>query len=490
MQVARLLEPRPRTLAAKAIEMFRATQLEARYSKDEILGFYVNLAPFGSNLEGLRTASLRYFGRTPDSLSLEEAALLVALPQSPARLRPDRHPKAAEAARNKVLDRAITSRSSNYSKERLELARGNPLHLRMTDLPFSAPHLAQRLESGREFDKKVTTTLDADLQRELETMARREARRLGPGIAMAALVVENDRREVLAYLGNSDFWDRSRQGQVDAVQAIRSPGSTLKTAIYAMAFDQGLAHPATYVDDVPTRFGSYAPANFMERHYGRVSLAEALQLSLNVPAVALLEKLGPVAFTEGLRRQGMRLAFGGEESLPGLALALGGVGTRLEDLLRLYAALADDGCLRPLTFVESEPERGACKAFFRESSRAAIAEILSSAPKPERLQQGAQLGGRKGVAFKTGTSYGFRDAWAFGYNARFTVGVWVGRPDGTPNPGHYGANTAAPLLFRIFDALPLPVDEFPWVTGAGFATPYARRRSQSSPTAATHPIPA
>lgn len=464
MQAVRLLEPRPRTLGSKVIEIFRALQLEARFSKSEILEIYINLAPFGGNLEGLRAASLRYLGRRPGSLTLGEAALLVVLPQMPGRLRPDRFPEAATVARNKVLERAAGIVSPRYDDSALIQARAQALRLEVRALPFLAPHLVQRLKSGGSGATRLVSTLDDDLQRELEKVAQREAIRLGPGVAISALVVDNETRKVRVYLGNSDFWDRSREGQVDAVQAIRSPGSTLKPAIYALAFERGLAHPATYVDDVPTRFGNYAPANFMERHYGRVSLAEALQLSLNVPAVALLEKLGPVAFTESLRQEGLHLEFGGAEDVPGLAVALGGVGTSLEDLVRIYAGLASDGCLRPLIYAETETGDGkqACRPFFGEVARAAIEGILSSAPKLARLDAEARPAGRKSIAFKTGTSYGFRDAWAIGYNAGYTVGVWVGRPDGTPNPGHYGANTAAPLLFRVFDALAPTARDYPW----------------------------
>ena len=464
MQVARLLEPRPRSMAAKVLEMLRALQLEARFSKEQILTFYLNLAPFGGNLEGLRAASLRYLGREPGDMSLEEAALLVALPQAPGRLRPDRYPEAARSARDKVLRRAAAVSSPFFSRAELDRARSSPLRIETSALPFLAPHLARRLARQPRLPARLVSTLDLDLQRSLETWAKREARRLGPNIAVAALVVENDSRQVRAYIGNADFWDRGRQGQVDAVTALRSPGSTLKPAIYAMAFARGLAHPATYVDDVPTRFGDYAPANFMERHYGQVSLAEALQLSLNVPAVALLEKIGPVYFTETLRHEGLRLQFGGDDSLPGLALALGGVGTTLEDLARLYAGLAHDGCLRPLVFIAAQERKRAqpCKALFGESARAAIANILGSARKPARPLMATRSPGHSRIAYKTGTSYGFRDAWAIGYSARFTVGVWVGRPDGTPNPGHYGANTAAPLLFRVFDSLPRAKAAFPW----------------------------
>ncbi len=454
MQTARLLEPRPRRLSSKLLEMFRALQLERRYSKQRILSMYLTLAPFGGNLEGVRAAARRYLGRPAHELTAAEAALLVALPQAPSRLRPDRHPDAARFARNKVLEReAVVALLSEAEANR---ARAEPLHLAVAPLPFSAPHLADRLRDGNAGAPVLRSRLDGPLQRRLEVLVRAEARRLGPRISIALLVVDNENREVLVYVGSSDFADESRDGQVDVVRALRSPGSTLKPALYAMAFDRGIAHPATFVDDVPTQFGDYAPANFMSRHYGRVTLAEALQLSLNVPAVALLRRLGPVAFAERLRRDGIDLKVGADDGVPGLAVALGGVGTTLEDLVRVYAALASDGRLRPLRYLESEslpaPRRGL--PLIRAAARWYVGEILRAARPPGDLLPDAYRKSRRGIAFKTGTSYGFRDAWSIGYDAAHTVGVWVGRPDGTSNPGHFGANTAAPLLFQVFDHLP------------------------------------
>ncbi len=467
MQVARLLEPRPRTLWTKLVEMFRAVQLERRFSKQQILSMYLTLAPFGGNLEGVRAATLRYFARPPKELTIGEAALLVALPQAPSRLRPDRHPVAARVARDKVLGREAVD--SALSRETVRTAKTEEISIVARPLPFDAPHLADRLASDNAGKRVVKTNIDATLQRQLQTLARQQARRLGPHISVALLVVENESRKVLAYLGSSDFEDPSRDGQVDVVRALRSPGSTLKPALYAMAFDRGLAHPATLVDDVPTQFGDYAPANFMSRHYGRVTLAEALRLSLNVPAVAVLDRLGPVAFAERLRRDGIRLRFGELDSAPGLALALGGVGTTLEDLVRLYAALASDGRLLPLRFVDvgeshpAEPPDAARRPvpFVGEAARWYVGEILREVRRAAHFFNNVYGKSRRPVAFKTGTSYGFRDAWAIGYDAAYTVGVWVGRPDGTSNPGHFGANTAGPVLFQVFDHLPAPTAKRP-----------------------------
>jgi penicillin-binding protein 1C len=455
MQAARLLEPRPRTLA-------RAVQLERHFTKTEILGFYLTLAPFGGNLEGVTAASWRYFARPPGQLRAEEAALLVALPQSPTRLRPDRHPAAARAARDKVLGRAAAA--GLLDGQELARAKREPVAVAAGPPATAAPHLADRLIAAAAHEPVIRTSIDGSLQRHWEKVVRRFARGLGPATSIAVLAMENRSRRALVYIGSADFEDPARAGQVDVVMALRSPGSALKPILYALAFDRGIAHPATLVDDVPTQFGDYAPANFMDRHYGRISLTEALQRSLNVPAVALLDRLGPVAVAERLRRSGVKLAFGGEAATPGLAFALGGVGTTLEDLVSLYGALADDGRPRPIRYraeddgAQSETTgstaAGGEPPLFGATARWYVGEILRGARPPDSLMSDLYRRRARPLAFKTGTSYGFRDAWAVGYDRDHTVGVWVGRPDGTPSPGRFGANTAAPLLFQLFDDLP------------------------------------
>ncbi len=448
MQTVRLLGPRPRGLAAKLVEMFRALQLERRHTKDEILDMYLTLAPFGGNLEGVRAASRAYFGREPKALTAGEAALLVALPRAPSRLRPDRWPAAARTVRDLVLARV--AERAGYAKAEIALARREPVARSRRRTAFLAPHLADRLRAGAPDGTVVRATLDAVLQRRLQTMARDWAREVGQAANVAILVVANAGRAVRAHVGSSDFHDATRHGQVDFARAVRSPGSTLKPIIYGLAFDRGLAHPATLVEDVPRQFGDYAPANFMDRHYGEISLAEALRLSLNVPAVALLDRLGPVAFVERLRREGIALALGAPDARPGLAVALGGVGITLEDLVRLYAALASDGRVRPLRHLADAPGNVAAREpLLRPLARWQVVRILRSM----NAVGGRRAAGRR-IAHKTGTSYGFRDAWAIGFTAEHTVGVWVGRPDGAPLPGRFGANTAAPLLYRVFDQLP------------------------------------
>jgi penicillin-binding protein 1C len=449
MQTARLLEPRPRTLAAKLIEMLRALQLERRYTKDKILDIYLTLAPYGGNLAGARAASLAYFDKEPRELSDAEAALLVALPQSPSRLRPDRHLDRAIWARDKVLLRAGLP-AALLAEARAEAVPG----LRQR-LPLAAPHLAERLRRQARQLPVIDSTIDGALQQAIEAIARRLQGELGRQTAVALLVVENGARAVRAYVAGASYFDEPRRGQVDLVRAQRSPGSTLKPFVYALAFDDGVLHPDTVVPDVPTRFGDYAPVNFDRRFMGEVTAREALIHSLNVPAVAVLERIGASRFTTALDEVGVRLKLPpqrGAGEPPGLPIVLGGAGLSLEQLVTLYVGLANDGTVVPLRLTAAAPPPQEEPRLVGPSAARQVAAILAQVPPPDGIAAGGS--GRRPIAYKTGTSYGFRDAWAIGFTPRYTVGVWIGRADGTPSPDHWGRQTAAPLLFRVFDLLP------------------------------------
>ena len=451
MQTARLLEPHPRNLVGKIGEMLRALQLERRYGKDEILGFYLTLAPYGGNLEGVRAASLAWFGKEPGHLTAAEAALLVVLPQAPSRLRPDRFPERARAARDKVLLRmeqlgVLTSRQvAEAGQEPLPVHRRQP--------PFLAPHLAGRLRAARPDAKLHPTFIDRDLQQTLETLARQQQTGLEPDSGVAVLVVANRTRQVLAYIGASDFFDSRRAGQVDMVRAIRSPGSTLKPLVYGFGFDDLLIHPETLIEDVPTRFGGYAPTNFHNTYAGQLTVREALQQSLNIPAVAVLEQVGPARVAARLREVGLPPHWSAAHPQPGLPLVLGGVGMTLEELVTLYVGFANGGMIAPLRLGPADPDPSG-QPLLTETACWYLTEILRTAPTPGDVPTPTSVARPRPIAYKTGTSYGFRDAWALGFDADHTVGIWVGRPDGSPSPGHYGRNTAAPLLFRVFDLLP------------------------------------
>jgi penicillin-binding protein 1C len=464
MQVARLLEAHPRSLSAKLGEMAKALALERRLSKDQVLGFYLTLAPFGGNLEGVRAASLAYFGKEPTRLSAAECALLVAIPRSPERLRPDRHPEAARAGRDRVLLRM--AEAGVISPVALAEASTEDVPRVRLAMPFRAPHLARALRNEDPAASIHRTTIDRLLQQRVEALLKREVKALDPEAGIAAIIVDNRDRRVLAYAGSADFIAVARRGTIDMARAIRSPGSALKPFIYAMAFDRLIIHPETVLEDRPRHFGDYAPSDFDGRFQGDVSARQALQYSLNLPAVAVLDRLGPSRFAAALAIAGVKLRLPEPTADPGLALALGGAGITLADLVRLYAALSNGGEVAPLRYrPDDPPARGV--PIFGPLGAWYVNDILAEAPPPPGVLPAEIRRGRR-LAFKTGTSYGFRDFWAIGYDPEVTIGVWAGRPDGTPMPGRSGRVTAAPILFKIADFLgpATPRSEAPTPMGA------------------------
>jgi len=452
MQTARLLEPRPRRLGAKLIEMARAFQLEARFDKDQILAMYLTLAPYGGNLSGIRAASRFYFGKEPGELSDGEAALLVALPQSPERFRPDREPKAASTARARVLVRLQAA--GILTPATAAEAASAPIPAGRLPAALDAPHLAERLVAAAPGRSEIASLIDGDLQRRLQALAARRRLGLEAGATLAILVVENSTMAVRAYVGAADYFDIGSRSQNDMVRAIRSPGSTLKPFVYGLAFDDLLIHPETIVTDRPMRFGDYAPQNFDHRFHGELTAREALQLSLNLPAVALLSRVGPLRFAGLFRDVGLPLHLPDPGQAPGLPIVLGGVGTSLEDLVTLYAGIAAGGSIRPLRLTPADP-LGAPRKFMSPVAAWYLTRILGETPPPPSWLAGTNRAHAPLVAYKTGTSYGFRDAWAIGYTADYTVGIWVGRPDGSFSPGRMGREAAAPILFGVFDQLPI-----------------------------------
>lgn len=456
MQVARLLEPRgERTVFAKLRQMVRAVQLERAMSKDAILALYLSLAPYGGNLEGVRAASLSYFGKEPKRLSRSEAALLVALPQAPEARRPDRHPDSAHSARNRVLDRVAAD--TGIPEDEVASAKSDSIPAARHAMPALAPHAADQAVAGAPDNGRHELTIDARLQRALEMLARERAISFGVDISVAILAVDHASGEIVARVASPDYFDKGRAGQVDLTRALRSPGSALKPFIYGLAFEDGLAHPETLIDDRPTRYGNYAPENFDLTFQGTLPVRKALQLSLNVPAVALLDRVGAARLTARLSQAGGAMVFPKGE-VPGLAMGLGGVGVTLADLTMLYAGLARQGTTVPLV------ERKALAALARPPRRLLdpvaawyVGNALIGTPPPENAA-------RNRIAFKTGTSYGYRDAWAVGFDGRRTIGVWVGRPDGAPVPGILGRTAAAPILFDAFartGELPTPLAPAP-----------------------------
>jgi penicillin-binding protein 1C len=449
MQVARLLEPqKKRGIATKLFQMMRAVQLEERYSKDEILSFYLTLAPFGGNLEGVRAASLSYFGKPANQIDLAQAALLVALPQSPVKQRPDRHAIAALKGRDKVLARMVSEGVVTASDAAVAKKEGVPFARQA--MPLIAPHLSERLARSTNATR-IVTTLDADVQTALEQMAVQEVRYMGDGATTAIVVVENKTRNVVAWIGGTNYWGKA--GQIDLARAPRSPGSALKPFIYGLAFDDLILHPSTMMEDSPMNFGDYAPRDFSGDFQGQVTARDALRMSLNVPAVAVLERVGPLAFTLALKNAGARLYFPTADTVPNAAFALGGLGISPADLTMLYAGIANSGEARALRLVEGTPDAPAHRLFGPVAAYY-LHQILIGVSLPEGWAMGEGLARGRTIGFKTGTSYGFRDAWSAGFSNDYTVGVWVGRADGTPRPGKVGVDTAAPLLLKVFGLLP------------------------------------
>jgi penicillin-binding protein 1C len=456
MQLARLMEPRrERSVYAKLRQVVRALQIERQMNKDQILDSYLALAPFGGNLEGIRAASIAYFGREPKRLSLAESALLVALPQSPETRRLDRYPDAARTGRDRVLDRMVED--GRVSEEDAAQAKTVPVPRLRKPMPILAPHSADQAIATVKDVPVIRLTLDSGLQRNLETLARDRAVALGPNISVAVIAVDNESGDVLARVGSPDYFDDRRAGQVDMTRAVRSPGSTLKPFIYGLAFEDGFVHPESLIDDRPIRFGSYAPENFDMTFQGTVPVRKALQMSLNVPAIALLDRVGASRLSSRLKQAGANLVLPKDEA-PGLAMGLGGVGITLQDLVQLYSGLARLGNMRPLREIMNAKD-GARDSLRLMDQVAAwqVGNVLLGTPPPENAVHNR-------IAFKTGTSYGYRDAWSVGFDGRTTIGVWVGRPDGAPAPGIVGRTAAAPILFDAFartGKLPAPLPKSP-----------------------------
>jgi penicillin-binding protein 1C len=442
MQVARLIEPREgRSFIAKLRQLARALQIERRLSKAEILDLYLTHAPYGGNLEGVRAASLAYFGKEPKRLTVAQSALLVALPQLPERRRPDRHLAAAEAARLRVLERMAVSEVIGEGEAGRAALEAVPS--RRLQLPAFAAHVAEAARRKQPAVQQHQTTLRRRMQQGLESVARDAAARLGPKVSIAMIMADTRTGEIVGELGSADYFDASRSGWIDMTRVTRSPGSTLKPFIYGLAFEEGIVSQETIIEDRPADFFGYRPRNFDMSYQGDVSIRQALQLSLNVPAIRLLDAVGPTRLMVRFRRADVRPSLPKDEP-PGLAIGLGGVGISLKDLVQLYAGLANRG--QPVRLgdgIQDKPERILGEPLMEAVAAWHVADILSGVIPPAGSRQ-------RGIAYKTGTSYGYRDAWSVGFDGRYVLGVWVGRPDNGAVPGITGYGSAAPILFEAF----------------------------------------
>ena len=475
MQVARLLEPRSgRSFLRKLRQIVRAVEIERVLSKDAVLSLYLDLAPYGGNIEGVRAASLAYFGKEPRRLTLGEAALLVALPQAPESRRPDRWTEGARNARNRVLDRF--SSLGTVPADEIALAKAEPVPTARHPMPLLAPHAANSAVAEVPTGSEIRLSIDADLQRNLEELARERSRALvqthGPDVSLAIFVVDNATGAVAAHIGSPDYFDARRAGEIDMTRALRSPGSTLKPFIYGLGFEDGFIHPETLIDDQPVRYGAYAPQNFDFTFQGTVTVRKALQLSLNVPALAVLDRAGASRLAARLTQAGAALVLP-EGEAPGLAIGLGGVGIRLADLVMLYGGLARLGTVLPASeqmdrrAPPTTPGQGEGRRLMEPVAAWYVANTLIGTPPPENGAPGR-------IAFKTGTSYGYRDAWSIGFDGKHTIGVWVGRPDGAPVPGLIGRSAAAPILFDAFARLGAPPVALPRAPEGALVTTTAK----------------
>ena len=428
MQVARLLYPHDRTLFGKLKQIFRTFQLELHYSKKEILTLYINHAPYGGTIEGIGAASWSYFGKQPKALTRSEAVLLAVLPQAPSRLRPDRFPERAKQARDKVLDRLAEYQV--WPNDLIEQVRRDEVWVYPRKAPQLAPLLAYRLKQQYPNEDIIHSTIDVSLQYNLEDLAVNRKKQLPPKSSLAILVVDHTDMTVKGYVGSADFNDKERFGQIDMIRALRSPGSTLKPFIYAFAIDEGMIHSESLLQDVPRITSDYRPTNFDEGFYGPVSASEALRKSLNLPAVQLIELYGPKRFSAKLAGIGLPLSSIANE--PNISYILGGASLRMDNLVSAYSAFARHGEVSPLRFTKKEPLIN--KPLISDGSAWITRQMLIN----------SNL-----LAYKTGTSYGYRDAWAVGVNPRYLIGVWVGRPDGTPVAGQYGSISAMPILQQV-----------------------------------------
>ena len=470
MQVVRLLKPKSRTYFNKIIEILRAFQLEVHYSKDEILQLYLNLVPYGSNIEGIKSASILYFQKSPDVLSLAEVMALAIIPNRPSSLRLGINNDYILKERNRWLNEF--KESEVFHNQDIDDALSEPLNVKRHEAPKLAPHLSLRLKNEYPTEANIYSSLIRNKQLTIEKIVQNYVSRLyAMNIHNAAvMVINNQTHQVEAYIGSADFNNPVDGGQVDGVRAIRSPGSTLKPLLYATAFDKGIITPKTTINDVPTNFGGFEPENFDKLFHGKITIEFALANSLNIPAVKLLKEITTLVLVDKLKKADFQAVKKNSSKL-GLSLVLGGCGVTLEELTNLFSSFANEGQFQKSTYLTPQPpllnerggirpttpplikERGLGGEVCSPESTYLINQILTQITRPDLPNNYAYTYRMPKIAWKTGTSFGKKDAWSIGYNAKYTVGVWIGNFSGEGVPELSGANIATPLLFDIFNTI-------------------------------------
>ncbi|MBD3217745.1 MAG: penicillin-binding protein 1C, partial [candidate division Zixibacteria bacterium] len=454
MQIARMMEPKPRNIGGKLIEIFRALQLEMHYSKDELLEIYFNLIPYGGNIEGVGAAAYFYFGKSPSELTVSESAILAGIPSSPNNYRPDRNPEKCRKRRNRILRQLNINGIIDEDKYHDALEEEIPKQ--RGERPDYAPHFSQSMMTRIDSeigDGKIRSTLDLKIQALCERLAVSYANVLAEKDIhnLSIVVIDNKSGRLLAMVGSPDFNDRKHQGQINGAFAPRSPGSALKPFVYALGFENGMITPSSNLDDIPVSYAGYSPENYDEKYNGVVTVSEALIRSLNVPAVNLTSALGIKKFYRFLQDGGIS-TLAKKYNEYGLPLVLGACEVSLIDLANLYAALGRNGIYRPLIMLDWKVTTKAADLLSPEASYL-VCRILSNLQRPNLPSSWEFTRDLPTIAWKTGTSYGRRDAWAIGYNPLFTVGVWAGNFSGEGSPWLVGAESAAPLMFSVFNEI-------------------------------------
>ena len=453
MQVARLMEPKARTYLSKLTEIFRAFQLEWKYSKDEILQLYLSLVPYGGNIEGVKSASVIYFKKSPNHLSLAEITALSIIPNRPSSLKIGVNNQKIEEERNKWLK--IFEVNKLFDESVIKDALAEPLDAKRNSIPQSVPQLALRCKKYG--DTIIKTNIVTNTQLKLEKIVGDYIKNLyNQQIKNAAvLVINNKTNNIECYIGSADFYDKRDGGQVDGIRAIRQPGSALKPLLYGLAIDNGLVTPLEVITDIPININGFSPENYDQKFHGYVTMQYALENSLNIPAVKILDKLGKEKMIDKLVACDFKQIKKDKNKL-GLSLILGGCGVTLEEMTELYTVFANDGIYKKPNLIRDTDiakSNGVTNVILSKASSFMVTEILSKLTRPDLPTNWESSMHLPRIAWKTGTSYGKKDAWSIGYNKDYTVGVWIGNFSGEGSPDLNGAGVATPLLFKIFNTI-------------------------------------